>query len=165
MLNGFLYDMGGIGLAIGYSIGRIGCQLAGDGDYGKPTSLPWGMAYPNGTVPTTVDVHPTPIYETLSMGLVAWLLWTWRDRFVPGCLFGFYLIFAGLERFLVEFIRRNPEDVGGLTDAQIWSIGFFLAGFVVLIAIARRNGNDIMRKDPPPGVTPKAAGFAVGSSA
>jgi phosphatidylglycerol:prolipoprotein diacylglycerol transferase len=165
MLNGFLYDMGGIGLAIGYSIGRIGCQLAGDGDYGKPTSLPWGMAYPKGTVPTTVDVHPTPIYETLSMGLVAWLLWTWRDRFVPGCLFGFYLIFAGLERFLVEFIRRNPEDVGDLTDAQIWSIGFFVAGFIVLIAIARRNGNDIMRKTPPPGVTPKAAGVVVGSKA
>jgi phosphatidylglycerol:prolipoprotein diacylglycerol transferase len=93
------------------------------------------------------------------------MLWRWRDKFVPGCLFGFYLIFAGLERFLVEFIRRNPEDVGGLTDAQIWSIGFFLAGFVVLIAIARRNGNDIMRKNPPPGVTPKAAGVVVGSKA
>jgi len=161
MLNGFMLDMGGIGLAIGYSIGRIGCQLAGDGDYGTPTSLPWGMAYPNGTVPTTVDVHPTPIYETLAMGLVAWLLWRGRDRFAPAAVFGFYLIFAGVERFLVEFIRRNPEDVGGLTDAQIWSIGFFLAGFVVLIVAARRNGGDIVRTNPPPGVTPAAAGVVV----
>ncbi len=165
MLNGFMLDMGGIGLAIGYSIGRIGCQLAGDGDYGTPTSLPWGMAYPEGTVPTTVDVHPTPIYETLSMGLVAWLLWRWRDRFAPGAIFGFYLIFAGIERFLVEFIRRNADDVGGLTAAQLWSIGFFLVGFLVLIAIARRNDNNIMRTTPAPGITPKAAGVIVGSKA
>jgi phosphatidylglycerol---prolipoprotein diacylglyceryl transferase len=165
MLNGYQLDMGGIGLAIGYSIGRIGCQLAGDGDYGTPTSLPWGMAYPKGTVPTNVDVHPTPIYETLSMGLVAWLLWTWRDKFVPGTVFGLYFIFAGVERFLVEFIRRNPDDVGGLTGAQLWSIASFLAGFVIIIICARRNGGNIMRVNPAPGVTPIEAGVVVGSKA
>lgn len=144
-LNGFLLDLGGIGLAIGYSIGRIGCQLSGDGDYGTPTSLPWGMAYPDGTVPTNVEVHPTPIYETLSMGLVAWLLWQWRDRFAPGTVFALYLIFAGLERFLVEFIRRTNPAALGLTQAQYESVGFFILGGIILVVIAKRNGNNIMR--------------------
>ena len=58
-------DAIGMGLAIGYAIGRIGCQLAGDGDYGGPTDLPWGMAYPDGVVPTFEKVHPAPLYETL----------------------------------------------------------------------------------------------------
>src|SRR3990170_2260221 len=94
-------------LAIGYAVGRVGCQLSGDGDYGEPSDLPWAMAYPDGTVPTTDEVHPTPVYETLAMGLVAVVLWRLRDRFAPGFLFGLYLIVAGTERFLVEFIRRN----------------------------------------------------------
>jgi phosphatidylglycerol:prolipoprotein diacylglycerol transferase len=140
MLNGYLYDMGGIGLAIGYSIGRIGCQLSGDGDYGTASSLPWAMAYPDGEVPTTQEVHPTPVYETLAMGLVAWLLWRWRDRFQPGTLMGFYLIFAGIERFLVEFIRRNSDAALGLTAAQFESVAFFIIGGIVLAVIGRRHG-------------------------
>src|SRR5204863_106764 len=101
-----LLDLAAPGLALGYAIGRIGCQVSGDGDYGKPSDLPWAMGYPKGTVPTDpgVTVHPTPIYETVVMGLVAWLLWRWRDRFRPGVLFAFYLVFAGIERFLVEFV-------------------------------------------------------------
>jgi phosphatidylglycerol---prolipoprotein diacylglyceryl transferase len=146
MLNGYLLDMGGIGLAIGYSIGRIGCQLSGDGDYGTPSSLPWAMAYPDGTVPTTQEVHPTPVYETLAMGFVAWLLWRWRDRFQPGTVMGLYLIFAGIERFLVEFIRRNSDAALGLTAAQLESIGFFLIGGIILAVIGRRHGG-VMRDD------------------
>src|ERR1700719_3580713 len=61
--------------AFGYAIGRIGCFLSGDGDYGKPTSLPWGMSFPNGVVPTTERVHPTPIYELIAACAVAWILW------------------------------------------------------------------------------------------
>src|SRR6185437_155038 len=61
--------------ALGYGIGRIGCLLSGDGDYGKPTSLPWGMSFPNGLVPTTQRVHPTPIYELIVACAIAWLLW------------------------------------------------------------------------------------------
>ena len=61
-----LADVAAPALAIGLAIGRIGCQLAGDGDYGVPTDLPWGMSYPNGVVPTTERVHPTPIYEMLA---------------------------------------------------------------------------------------------------
>ena len=62
-------------LAAAYAIGRIGCQFAGDGDYGKDWDGPWAMAYPNGTVPIDTPVHPTPIYETLAMGLFAIVLW------------------------------------------------------------------------------------------
>src|SRR3954469_12363012 len=71
-------------LAAAYAIGRIGCQLSGDGDYGSDWDGPWAMAYPNGTVPIDTPVHPTPIYETLAMGAFALLLWRWRDRWRPG---------------------------------------------------------------------------------
>ena len=96
-------------LALGYAIGRCGCQLSGDGDYGKAWDGPWAMSYPDGTVPTDQTVHPTPIYETLAMGLGAWLLWQLRDRFRTGVLFAIYLVYAGTERFLVEFLRRNDD--------------------------------------------------------
>jgi phosphatidylglycerol:prolipoprotein diacylglycerol transferase len=117
-----LFDMGAPGLAIGYAVGRIGCQLAGDGDYGIPSSLPWAMAYPNGTVPTTVRVHPTPIYELIVMGAVTWWLWRRRDRVRPGELIGWWALLAGIERFLVEFIRRNEDIVGPFSLAQIVSV-------------------------------------------
>ncbi len=68
--EGRTLDMGAAPLAAGYAIGRIGCQLAGDGDYGIAWDGPWAMAYPNGTVPTDVPVHPTPVYETIVMGIV-----------------------------------------------------------------------------------------------
>jgi phosphatidylglycerol:prolipoprotein diacylglycerol transferase len=102
-----LLDLAAPALALGYAIGRCGCQLSGDGDYGKASDLPWAMAYPHGTVRTTERVQPTPIYETLAMGLVAYLLWRLRDRFQTGVLFAIYLVLAGTERFAVEFIRRN----------------------------------------------------------
>src|SRR5262245_29855686 len=112
-----LLDLCAPALALGYAVGRIGCQLSGDGDYGKAWDGPWAMGYPDGTVPTPpgVEVHPTPVYETLAMLAVAALLWRWRDRFAPGVLFAIYLVLAGLERFLVEFVRRNEAIVAGLT--------------------------------------------------
>jgi phosphatidylglycerol---prolipoprotein diacylglyceryl transferase len=115
-------------LAVGYAIGRCGCQLSGDGDYGKPSHLPWAMAYPDGTVATTQEVHPTPVYETVAMGLVALVLWQLRDRFAPGVLFAIYLILAGVERLLVEIIRRNDSVIAGLTLPQLVSIGMIAAG-------------------------------------
>ena len=60
-----MLDVASPAAALGYGIGRIGCLISGDGDYGIPTSLPWGMSFPNGLVPTTQRVHPTPIYEFL----------------------------------------------------------------------------------------------------
>ena len=120
-------------LAAAYAIGRIGCQLAGDGDYGKNWDGPWAMAYPHGTVPTTATVHPTPIYEIIVMGGFTLLLWHWRDRWRPGTLTAIYLIGAGLERFLVEFLRRNADAALGLTQPQLVSVAMILAGGAWLI--------------------------------
>ena len=122
-------DAVGIGLAIGYAIGRIGCQLAGDGDYGIPTDLPWGMAYPDGVVPTLEKVHPTPVYETL-MGLgIFGVLWSTRQRLqIPGLSFCLYLVLSGLARFAVEFIRLNPRVLWGLSDAQLISLAAIAVG-------------------------------------
>jgi phosphatidylglycerol:prolipoprotein diacylglycerol transferase len=133
-----MLDVTAVPLALGYAIGRVGCQLSGDGDYGTRTGLPWGMSYPHGTVPTHHDVHPTPVYETLSVGLIALFLWRMRDRYPPGMLFGLYLILTGLERLLVEFIRRNSEVLAGLTAPQLESIGLIAAG-VAWIAVASRG--------------------------
>ena len=143
-----LLDLAAVPLALGYAIGRIGCQLSGDGDYGQPWDGPWAMAYPDGTVPTTEEVHPTPVYETLAMGLVAFVLWRWRDRFRPGILFALYLVAAGVERFLVEFIRRNEDVALGLTQAQLLSLGMILAGG---IWIARANARGGLRAGPDDG--------------
>jgi phosphatidylglycerol:prolipoprotein diacylglycerol transferase len=135
-----LLDIAAVPLALGYAIGRVGCQLSGDGDYGKPWDGPWAMAYPDGTVPTDVPVHPTPIYETLTMGLVAWGLWQFRDVLRPGLLFACYLVAAGAERFLVEFLRRNDPSVAGLTVAQVESLVLAAAGFAWLAVAARGGG-------------------------
>jgi phosphatidylglycerol:prolipoprotein diacylglycerol transferase len=125
-------------LAAGYAIGRCGCQLSGDGDYGKPSHLPWAMAYPDGTVPTTREVHPTPVYETLTMGVIALVLWRLRNRYAPGVLFAIYLILSGFERLLVEFIRRNDHVVAGLTLPQLVSIAMIAAGAAWLAARRRQ---------------------------
>ncbi|HEX6461200.1 MAG TPA: prolipoprotein diacylglyceryl transferase [Thermoleophilaceae bacterium] len=123
-----LLDLCAPALAAGYAIGRIGCQLSGDGDYGKPSHLPWAMSYPDGTVPTIRRVQPTPVYESLTMGLVAVLLWQLRDRYRPGVLFALYLVLAGVERLLVEFIRRNHHVLAGLTVPQLFSIAMIAVG-------------------------------------
>jgi phosphatidylglycerol---prolipoprotein diacylglyceryl transferase len=133
MLNGELLTLCTPALALGYAVGRVGCQISGDGDYGKAWNGPWAMAYPNGVVPTTQRVHPTPIYETVSMGLVALLLWSLRDRMAPSRLFALYLLLAGGERFLVEFLRRNSVVALGLTLAQLFSASMILAGAAWLV--------------------------------
>jgi phosphatidylglycerol---prolipoprotein diacylglyceryl transferase len=132
-----LFDLAAVPLAVGYAVGRVGCQLSGDGDYGTPSDLPWAMSYPDGTVPTTDQVHPTPVYETLAMGLAGAVLWQLRDRFAPGVLFALYLMIAGIERFLVEFIRRNEEVVAGLTQPQL--ISLVMLGLGAAILVVRRD--------------------------
>jgi phosphatidylglycerol---prolipoprotein diacylglyceryl transferase len=136
-LTAQLLDAASIALALGYAIGRIGCQLSGDGDYGIASDLPWAMSYPDGTVPTTEEVHPTPVYETVSMGLVTLVLWHLRDRFAPGVVFGLYLVLAGTERLLIEIIRRNDPVVAGLTVPQLVSLAMMALGVAVLWS--RRN--------------------------
>jgi phosphatidylglycerol---prolipoprotein diacylglyceryl transferase len=142
VLNLVIVDMCATVLALGYGIGRIGCQVSGDGDYGIPSKLPWAMGYPHGTVPTPpgVTVQPTPIYETLAMCLLAYFLWKLRDRVRPGVVLGLYLVLSGLERLLVEFIRRNKEVLVGLTAPQLESIGLMVAGAILLAVMARGAG-------------------------
>ena len=132
-------DIAAVPLALGYAIGRVGCQLAGDGDYGIPWDGPWAMSYPDGTVPTTEEVHPTPVYEALAVGAIAYALWRLRDAFTAGMLFALYLVLSGIERLLVEFIRRNDEVVLGLTQPQVISILMILAGGAWIATRARRG--------------------------
>jgi len=135
--------------AMGYGIGRIGCLISGDGDYGMPTKLPWGMAFPNGIVPTTQScvewgaradcrVHPTPIYEFLVAILIFWILWRIGARALKtqapnGIVFAVYLVLTGIARFLVEIIRINPRSFYGLTNAQAASVVSVLAGVALFI--------------------------------
>jgi phosphatidylglycerol:prolipoprotein diacylglycerol transferase len=114
-------------LAIGHAIGRIGCQLAGDGDWGKVSDVPWAMAYPNAIIgwdyPPGVRVHPTPVYEMLAYLAVFGILWSIRKRQHPdGTLFWLYLVLAATARFAVEFFRINSPVFLGLTEAQLFSL-------------------------------------------
>jgi phosphatidylglycerol:prolipoprotein diacylglycerol transferase len=142
-----MFDMCATALALGYAIGRIGCQVSGDGDYGIRSSLAWAMGYPHGTLPTPpgVRVQPTPIYETVAMCLLAYVLWHLRDRVRPGVVFACYLVGSGLERFLVEFIRRNRDVLAGLTAAQLESLALLALGLLWLGVLVRRGGTAALR--------------------
>lgn len=135
-----MLDLAAPAAAIGYGVGRIGCLTSGDGDYGTPTSLPWGMSFPHGLVPTTQHVHPTPIYELIAALFIAWILWRRSTPQAPkpmGQITGEYLILTGIARFLVEFIRINPKLYWGMSNAQVASLGSIVAG-ALLILWARR---------------------------
>jgi phosphatidylglycerol:prolipoprotein diacylglycerol transferase len=124
-------------IALGHAVGRMGCQVAGDGDWGTETKLPWGMAYPYAVVgwnkPPGVRVHPTPIYETLAyLAIYLVLVRLRKDPRGDGRVFGAYLTLAGTARFLVEFIRVNQRVLLGLTVAQISSLVLIVAGVVLL---------------------------------
>ena len=131
--------MGAPALAIGYAVGRLGCQLAGDGDYGIPSDLPWAMAYPDGTVPTTDQVHPTPIYEFLVMSARDVVAVAHARQVRPGELIGWWAVLAGIERFLVEFIRRNDDIVGPFSLAQFVSVLMIVVGTWWLLRVRSRE--------------------------
>jgi phosphatidylglycerol:prolipoprotein diacylglycerol transferase len=147
-------DIASPALALGYALGRVGCFLVQD-DYGLPTTLPWGMKFPKGLPPTTaanmqqmfgatlpantppwevVSVHPTQLYETTLMLLAFWVMWRLRaHRHALGWPFGLYLVLAGVERFLIEFLRAKDDRLlSGFTIAQATSVGIVLAGAAVL---------------------------------
>jgi phosphatidylglycerol---prolipoprotein diacylglyceryl transferase len=84
------------------------------------------------------------------MGLAALLLWSLRDRLRPGVVFGLYLILGGIERFLIEFVRRNAETTIGLTEAQVWSIGMVVLGIVWLAVLRGRGGLVVTVPEPAP---------------
>jgi phosphatidylglycerol---prolipoprotein diacylglyceryl transferase len=144
-------------LAIGQAIGRIGCQLAGDGDWGTPTTLPWGMSFPNAIIgwedwtrandlPIDVRVHPAPIYETLGYG--AAFLIMWRRRLSPhpdGYILWLYFLLSGAVRFLIEFVRINPKIAFGLSEAQFISLALMAIGAVQMW---RSSGSDVTDEAP-----------------
>lgn len=156
-------------LMLGYGIARIGCHLAGDGDYGFPTSLPWGTDYskgtyppslafrdfpeitskfPDGIVPNNIPCHPTPIYEFIICALMFLYLWKIRKRTAPtGKLFMIYLILSGLERFSIEFIRINTRIFLGLTEAQIIAIILILIGTVGLLKLQKATKVSLNNQD------------------
>lgn len=149
------------GMAVGYAIGRLGCIAAGDGCYGLPSRLPWAMSFPNGLVstlsaknsmltetfqrlfpgepiPLDIGVHPTPLYESLSTFVLLMILLVagWRNG--SGRRFAFFLIWFGISRFLVEFIRLNPFIYWGLSSSQLVSIFFVVAGIVIMLGAKAR---------------------------
>jgi phosphatidylglycerol:prolipoprotein diacylglycerol transferase len=135
-----IYDAAAAPMAFGYALGRSGCHVAGDGDYGLVTTTFFKTAYPNGIVPTTAEVFPTPLFEVFFSFLVLAFLLNLRKRdLAAGQLFFTYLILNGIPRFLVEFIRLNPETAFNLTQAQIVSIFFILTGIIGIILTGRRK--------------------------
>jgi phosphatidylglycerol:prolipoprotein diacylglycerol transferase len=127
------------GLALGHAIGRVGCFLVGD-DYGRPSTLPWAVAFPKGLPPTNVPVHPTQLYEAIPLAVLAWLLVRWRRDGTPDAVvLARYLIAAGAIRFAIEFVRINTRILGPLTLAQLWSMALIAAGTALAVASTRRG--------------------------
>jgi phosphatidylglycerol:prolipoprotein diacylglycerol transferase len=119
-------------LAAGHAIGRIGCFLVGD-DYGRPSDLPWAVAFPEGLPPTVVPVHPTQLYETIALAVLTWALIRWRRRGVADIdVLGRYLVLAGSIRFAIEFVRVNLRVLGPLTLAQTIALSLVVVGIVTL---------------------------------
>lgn len=169
----FTLELTAPALALGHGLGRVGCFLVQD-DYGIPTTVPWGLRFPQGQPPTTaaalarlgVDippgtppgevlaVHPTQLYEVAALLFIFWLLWRLRrhERAV-GWLFGAYLVAIGVERFLVEFVRAKDDRlVGALTLAQVTSLVLLVVG-LVLLALLRHPGT--FRVEPRDGLAPR----------
>jgi phosphatidylglycerol---prolipoprotein diacylglyceryl transferase len=126
-------------LAVGHAIGRIGCFMVGD-DYGRPSDLPWAVAFPEGLPPTNVPVHPTQLYEAIALVGIAWALLQWRRADVDDrVVLGRYFVLAGLTRFAIEFIRVNARLVGPLTLAHLISIVLVTIGTVMILRQRRAS--------------------------
>jgi phosphatidylglycerol:prolipoprotein diacylglycerol transferase len=131
-------------IAVGQTIGRLGCQVSGDGDWGTVTTVPWGMRYPHAVVgwpyadDPSIHVHPTPLYEAAGYLAVFLFLW-WRRREVApdGVQFARYLVLASGVRFAVEFVRINPVVALGLTAAQVTSLLLMAVGAGILVGRKR----------------------------
>jgi phosphatidylglycerol:prolipoprotein diacylglycerol transferase len=145
--------------ALGYAVGRIGCLTSGDGDYGIPTSLPWGMKFPPpALVPSSETcqlygrspdcaVHPTPLYEFLVGLLLTYALWKIGEKVLAGkmssgTVLAAFLVLSGLARFLVEFIRINPRVLWGMSNAQTAGLCSLIAGIVLWIYVANSKQTD-----------------------
>jgi len=163
-----ILDLAAPAAAIGYGVGRIGCFLSGDGCYGIAitpvhilggTFRAWGMAFPHGIEPVFVPVYPTPLYELAAGLVIGW--WLWRQLGKPhatGAILGQYLLLTGIARFLVEFIRRNPKVLWGLSNAQLASAGAAVVGVGVIWWTARRpSGRAVLGAEQAPAAVQKPA--------
>lgn len=159
----FTFEVTAPALALGYALGRVGCFLVND-DYGMPASLPWAMEFPQGLPPSSVAelaragatfpagtdpnmivaVHPTQLYETaIMMAAFAWLWGRRAHSHATGWLFGAYMIWAGAERFLVEFVRAKDDRLfGPISLAQVTSIALIVAGVLVTRMWSRPRTTD-----------------------
>ncbi len=150
-----ILDLAAPAAAVGYGVGRIGCFLSGDGCYGIATKLPFplGMSFPHGIVatPPGIRVLPTPLFELAAGLLIGWYLWRRAGKPHPvGMITGQYLILSGLARFLVEFVRRNPKVLWGLSNAQLASAGAAIAGVALVLWAARQPvGRPVLVKSAP----------------
>jgi phosphatidylglycerol---prolipoprotein diacylglyceryl transferase len=141
-----MLDLSAAAAPVGYGIGRIGCLMSGDGDYGRiTTSKFWGVHMaPNALVP----VHPadalvlnTPLWELIAALMIAWVIWRLGAKARPlGWLTAVYLVLSGLARFSVEFWRINPKLYLGshFSNAQMAALGSVLAGGIILLAVRGR---------------------------
>lgn len=160
-----IWDGLAMGLIIAYGVSRIGCHLSGDGDYGYPTTLPWGTVYakgtsppsrafaifpeitsryPGGIVPDSTPCHPTPVYEFL-LGMAGFaLMWNLRKRPWPdGMMFMVYLMLSSVFRFSVEFLRLNPRLLFGLSEAQLIAIPLFVTGLAGAYFLNRKAASRV----------------------
>jgi phosphatidylglycerol:prolipoprotein diacylglycerol transferase len=135
-------------LLLGQAFGRMGCLLAADGDYGPPSDLPWSMAFPNGVVPTTERVHPTPLYEIFFLLTFFAILWKLRKRpFPSGTLFGMYFVAAGIGRFITEFWRTTPKlAFGWMSLAQMISVVMIIAGMLIILSRKKHGEQSEMKR-------------------
>lgn len=135
-----IFDATSPSMALGYAIGRLGCHASGDGCYGIPTDSFLGMAYPNGIVPITVNVFPTPLFESFASLIFFLILMRLRKNLMKtGMIFFIYLIMNGFARFSIEFIRLNPVTSIGLTQAQIVAVCFILTGIAGLVYVMKKD--------------------------
>ncbi|MFY0645163.1 MAG: prolipoprotein diacylglyceryl transferase [Bacteroidia bacterium] len=154
-----MLDVGGPAMMLAYGVGRMGCHFSGDGDWGtenladKPNWLSWlpdwawSYSYPNNVLGITLEnpVWPTPLYEIIMAFILFAILWSMRKRIkVAGVLFSIYLIFSGIERYIIEKIRVNPDyHFAGLnfTQAEMISVFFVLLGTAGIIWFKKLEKN------------------------
>lgn len=137
-------DLSSPALCVGYAVGRIGCQLSGDGDYGMVSDLPWAMGYPLGVIstPPGVLVHPTPFYESIGALIICFILLNLvrNKKFsLSGQIFGLYLCLSAVARFLVEFIRIEQRVFANFSQAQVVSMILFSIGAILIFWPARKT--------------------------
>jgi len=170
-------DVSAPALAIGQALGRIGCHLSGDGDWGLPSKLPWAVAYRhaivgwNGDTVLKLDAHnnlvpgffpgvrvqPAPIYEAILYTCVFLFLWSRRrNAGAAGRVFYMYLVLAGASRFLVEFVRVNPRVLIGLSEAQLIAIGMMVIGSAAMLMTNGRAAQPIGGRGEEPGAAIRA---------